>query len=59
MGFKFAPINLKVKGYDYNKLYNEISHEDQNDHGEEVYVDLTYMPLLESDGVEVKEGKRF
>ena len=59
LGFKFRPINLKIKGYDYNKLYNETSDEDRDDCGEEVYVDLSDMPLLESDEVEVKEGERF
>ena len=59
MGFKFRPINLKIKWYDYDKLYNKTSDEDHNDYGEEVYVDLSDMPLAESEEVEVKEGKRF
>ena len=24
LGYKFKPINLKIKGYDFGKLYNEI-----------------------------------
>ena len=28
LGFKFKPINLKIKGYDYGKSYNETSDED-------------------------------
>ena len=44
---------------DYDKLYNKTSDEDHNDYGEEVYVDLSYMPLLECEEVELKEGKRF
>ena len=53
MSFKFKPINLKIKGYDYCKLYNETSDEDY----EEEYVDLSDMPPLESDEGKVKEGK--
>ena len=59
MGFKFRPINLKIKWYDYDKLYNKTPVEDHNDYGEEVYVDLSDMPLLEIEEVELKEGKRF
>ena len=28
LAFKFKSINLKTKGYDYSKLYNETSDED-------------------------------
>ena len=54
--FKFKPTILKIKGYNYGKLYNEISHEDYDDHEEE-YIDFSDMPPLESDEKEVKDGK--
>ena len=53
MWFKFKPISLKIKGYDYCILYNGTSDEDY----EEEYVDLFDTPPLESDEEEVKEGK--
>ena len=28
LGYKFKPINLKIKGYDDSKLYNELSNKD-------------------------------
>ena len=58
MGFKFKPINLKIKGYDYDKLYYETSDEDYDDYddNEEEYIDLSGISPKESDG-EVKEGK--
>ena len=54
LGYKF--IILKIKGYDYEKLYNEISDEDYDDHEEE-YVDFSDMPPLGSGEKEVKDGK--
>ena len=56
MCFKFKPTILKIKGYNYGKLYNEISYEDYDDHEEE-YVDFSDMPPLESDEKEVKDRK--
>ena len=56
LGYKFKSIILKIKGYDYEKLYNEISDEDYDDHEEE-YVDFSDMPSLGSGEKEVKDGK--
>ena len=62
MDYKFKPINSKIKGYDYGKLYNETSDEDYDDYDdydnfkEEEYTDLSDMPLVESDEEEVKGG---
>ena len=58
MGFKFQPFNLKIKGYDYDKLYNEKSNEVYDAYGEEQHVGLSEMSLLQSDEEEVKEGKQ-
>ena len=52
LGYKFKPINLKIKGHDYAKLHNETSndyYDDYDDYEEEEYIDLSDMPLLESD----------
>ena len=57
LDFKFNPINLKLTGYDYDKLYNETSDEDYDDYREEEYVDLSDTTTLKSDEEEVKEGK--
>ena len=57
MDFKFNPINLKITGYDYDKLYNETSDEDYDDYREEEYVDLSDTTTLKSDEEQVKEGK--
>ena len=62
LSFKFKPIKLKIRRYDYDKLYNEISDEDYDDYDdyeEEEYIDLPDMPPLERDEEEAKEGKRF
>ena len=58
MGFKFKPINLKIQGYDYDKLYYETSDEDYDDYddNEEEYINLSGISPKESDE-EVKEGK--
>ena len=32
LGFKFKPINLKQKRYDYGNLHNEISDDDFDDY---------------------------
>ena len=55
---KKKPINLKIKGYHYGKLYNETSDEDYGDYDdyeEEEYADLSDMPPLEGDE---KKGER-
>ena len=57
MGFKFKPIDWKVKVYDYDKLDNETSDEDYDDYGEEECVSLSDMLPIESDAKEVGEGK--
>ena len=57
MGFKFKPIDWKVKVYDYDKLDNETSDEDYDDYGEEECVSLSDMLPIESDAKEVEEGK--
>ena len=33
LALKVKHINLKIKGYDYDKLYNETSDEDYDDYG--------------------------
>ena len=47
LGYNFIPINLKIKGYDYGKLYNETSDEDYDDYDdfeeEEEYINLSDM----------------
>ena len=32
LGYNFKPINLKIKEYDHDKLYNEILDEDSDDY---------------------------
>ena len=59
VGFKFKPINLKIKIRDYDKLYNEISDEDYDDYEEEKYLDLSDMSPIGSDEEEVKARKGF
>ena len=52
LGYKFKSIDLKIKGYDYGKLYNETSDKDydeSDDYDEEEYTDLSDMPPLEID----------
>ena len=57
LGFKYKPINLKVKGYEYDKFYNETSDEDYGDYDEEkeyretAYINtsppsLVYKPIM-------------
>ena len=57
LGFKYKPINLKVKGYEYDKFYNETSDEDYDDYYEEkeyretAYINtplpsLVYKPIM-------------
>ena len=53
LGFKFKPVNLKLKGYDYGKLHNEIS---DDDYKEEKFIDISDIPSLEGDEEEVKKG---
>ena len=48
------PINLKIKGYDYDKLYNKTL--DDSDDSDE-FIDIPDMPPLEGDEEEVKERK--
>ena len=49
MDYKFKPINSKIKGYDYGKLYNETSDEDYDDYfdyddyEEEEYTDCMFL----------------
>ena len=31
LGYKFKPINLKIKGYHYGELYDETSDEDYDE----------------------------
>ena len=60
MGSKFKPINLKIKGYDYDKLYNETSDEDYEEklnYDFDEFIDISDMPPLEGDEEEVKDGK--
>ena len=60
MGFKFKPINLKQKRYDYGNLHNEISDDDfddYHDYKEEEFINISHMPPLDGDEEEVKEGK--
>ena len=59
VGFKFNPINLKIKVYDCDKLYNETSDEDYDDYEEEKYSDLSDMSPIGSDEEEVKARKGF
>ena len=56
LGSKFKPINLKIRGYDYDKLYNKTS---DKDYDSDEFVDISDMPPLETDEEEVKEGKVF
>ena len=53
MGIKFKLINLQIRQYDYDKLYNETSHEDFYDYEEEEYVNLSNVPPLERKGLKV------
>ena len=53
LGYKFKLINLKIKLYDYGKLYNETWDEDYDDYEEE-YIDLSDMPPLENDREDVQ-----
>ena len=58
--YKFKIINFKHKGYDYRKMYNEISDDDFNDSHDckkEEFIAISDMPPLEDDEEEVKEGK--
>ena len=60
MGSKFKPINLKIKGYDYDKLYNETSDEDYEEklnYDFDEFIDISDMPPREGDEEEVKDGK--
>ena len=59
MDYKFKPINLKFKGYDCGRLWNETSDEDCDNYGkyEEECIVLPDMPPLESDEEETKERK--
>ena len=61
MDYKLKAINLKIKAYDYDKLYNETLDEDYDDYDEyeeEKYIDLSDMPPLGGDEEEIKERKR-
>ena len=61
LGFNFNPVNLKLKVYDYGKLYNEISNDDFDDHDEykeDEFLDISDIPPLEGDEKKVKERKR-
>ena len=59
LGYKFKPINLKIKGYGFGKLYNETSDKDYDDYDdyEEEHIDLSDIPQVERDEEEVKVGK--
>ena len=48
------PIKFKIKRYDYDRLYNELSYEDYGN--SDKFIDIPGMALLESDE-ELKEGK--
>ena len=51
---------MKIKEYDFGKLYNETSDKDYDDYDdyEEEYIDLSDIPQVERDEEEVKVGKR-
>ena len=57
LGFKFMPINLRIKGYDYNEFHKEISDDDFDACDSDEFIDISDMPPLEGDDEEVKEGK--
>ena len=43
-------INLKIKGYDYNQFYKEISDgyfDDFFDYDSDEFIDISDMPLLD------------
>ena len=50
LGFKYKPIKLKVKGYEYDKFYNETLDEDYDDYDEEekntLPPSLVYKPIM-------------
>ena len=50
------PINLKIKGYDYDQFNKEIS-DDHNSGGydSDEFINISGMPPLEGDEEEVKE----
>ena len=50
------PINLKIKGHDYDQFYKEIS-DDHNSGGydSDEFINISGMPPLEGDEEEVKE----
>ena len=52
---KFKPINLKLKGYDYNGWFTEEELDDKRLEGDEE--ELDYLPPQEDDEEKVKEQK--
>ena len=55
LGFKFIPIDLKIKACNYNQFYKKISHDHFVDYDSDKFIDTWDMPPLESNEEEVKE----
>ena len=56
MGFKFNPIDLRLKVYNRDKLYNEIS---DDDYKEEDFIVISDIPPQAGYEEEANEGKGF
>ena len=57
LGFEFMPINLRIKGYNYNQFYKEISDDDFDDYDSDKFIDISNMSPLNGDEENVKEGE--
>ena len=47
LDFKFMPINLKIKGYDYEQFYEDISDDNFDDYDFGALIDTSDIPPLE------------
>ena len=50
------PINLRIKGYNYNQFYKEISDDDFDAYDSDKFIDISNMSSLNGDEEKVKEG---